>query len=66
MIYKGINPIEAMGCFDMLKNKKVKKEPMLLTGTGYSVEVLDIFTMDCENIEKHETDYEVSFNGVVL
>jgi len=66
MIYKGRNPIEAMGCFDMLSNKKERKEPMLLTGTGYSVQVLDIITRQEENIFEHYTDYEVSFKGIVL
>ena len=66
MIYKGTNLVEAKGCYDMLRNKKLKKEPMVLTGTSYSVQVLEVWTLSEENILNHETDYEVSFKGIVL
>ena len=66
IIYKGTNPVEAKGCFDMLTNKKIKDEPMLLTGTGYSVKVLDVNTKQEKNLSENTIEYEVGFKAMVV
>jgi hypothetical protein len=66
IIYKGTNIVEARGCYDILNNKKVKKEPMQLTGTGYSVQVLAVQNMESKKYIDSSTEYEVSFKAIVL
>jgi len=65
-LYMGISKGEAEATYNYLEKFKEANKPMPFTGSGFSVDIVDVTIMSKSNFENDDITYKVEFEGILV